>query len=115
MNNAERILQMRIHLMENGVIGTTGKKITVEDESGEEREVLEPAVIHTYAGWKALGYRVKRGEHACATFPIWRHKEAGKKKDKTTGEISDTPETMFMTNAKFFSEIQVEKIPEESK
>lgn len=112
MTNQDIILRQRLCLMDKGVIGTTGKKITLEDEAGEEREVLEPAVIHTYAGWKALGYRVKRGEHACASFPIWRHRKAGKKKDKITGEISDTSETMFLTNANFFSERQVEKIPE---
>ncbi len=113
MTNEEIIFQKRLQLMDSGIIGTTGRRITIEDEYGEEREVCEPVEVHTFTGWESIGYRVRRGEHACASFLIWRHREAGKKKDKTTGEISETPETMFMTNAHFFSETQVEKIPSE--
>ena len=64
MTNAQIILNESIQLMENGIIGNTGRKIIVEDEGGEKKEMLEPESIHTYAGWKAVGRQVKKAKKA---------------------------------------------------
>ena len=60
--------------------------------------------IHTFQKWKSLGYTVKRGEKAIASFTIWKHTT---KTDKESGEESAA---MFMKKAHFFSTSQVEKI-----
>lgn len=73
MTNAQIIFNESIELMENGIIGNTGRKIIVENEDGEKKEMLEPESIHTYAGWKAIGRQVKKGEKCIATFMIWKH------------------------------------------
>ena len=60
--------------------------------------------IHTFQKWKSLGYSVKRGEKAVASFTIWKHTT---KTDKESGEEETA---MFMKKAAFFSTSQVEKI-----
>ena len=75
-------------------IGNTGRKIIVENEDGEKKEMLEPESIHTYAGWKAIGRQVKKGEKCIATFMIWKHTTKKKK-----SESEDEQEKMFMTKA----------------
>lgn len=93
--------------------------------------------IHTFARWKAMGFKVKKGEHAVARFPIWKagkRKKKGDKNDKreerqnvrteavTLNEISEDVQTaevtdntgkkvfLFRKEACFFSTAQVEKI-----
>lgn len=60
--------------------------------------------IHTFQRWKALGYSVKKGEHAVAKFPIWK---MGTKK---TEDGEETTGRMFMKNSAFFSTRQVEPL-----
>ena len=99
-----------INLLEAGIIKGTGRmfKATVVDADGNETEKLveEPEAIHTYATWKQLGYQVKKGQKAKASFTIWKH-VAGKKNEET-GEESESK--MFMKKASFFTFEQVEKI-----
>ena len=85
MTNAEIVALEWALLVGNGVIS-----------SDEE--------IHTFQKWKSLGYSVKRGEKAVASFTIWKHTT---KTDKESGEESAS---MFMKKAHFFSTSQVEKI-----
>lgn len=66
--------------------------------------ISENEEIHTFQKWKSLGYTVKRGEKAVASFTIWKHTT---KTDKESGEESAA---MFMKKAHFFSTSQVEKI-----
>lgn len=94
MTNAQIIFNESVELMENGIIGNTGRKIIVENEDGEKKEMLEPESIHTYAGWKAIGRQVKKGEKCIATFMIWKHTTKKKK-----SESEDEQEKMFMTKA----------------
>jgi antirestriction protein ArdC len=105
MTNAQIIFNESIELMENGIIGNTGRKIIIENEDGEKKEMLEPESIHTYAGWKAIGRQVKKGEKSIATILIWKH-TTKKAKDKDEEE----QENMFMTKAFFFKECQTEAI-----
>lgn len=112
MTNNQIILQHAITLMEQGVIGSTGRTFTVEEEDGSQRTVQEPEPIHTFAAWRSLGYTVRKGQKACAKFPIWRHQAAGTRKSRKTGEEESTEEKMYLTDAFFFSLQQLEPIEE---
>lgn len=64
-------------------------------------------VLHTYAKWKSLGYKVKKGEHAITKFPIWKYTK-GKKEDMTEEE-AQAAGYCFMKNSAWFTDKQVEK------
>ena len=61
--------------------------------------------IHTFQRWKAMGYSVKKGEHAIAKFPIWK---MGTKKDEDGEEVITG--RCFMKMSAFFSTRQVERL-----
>ena len=84
MTNEMIILWESVDLMEQGIIGTTGRTFEVEDKDGNKRLLREPEPIHTFDGWKERGYAVKKGEHAVASFLIWKY-ITGKK--ETEGEV----------------------------
>lgn len=110
MTNAQIIMNESIRLMEEGIIKGTGRMfeaVIVDAEGNETKKMVEePEAIHTYAIWKQLGYQVKKGQKAKASFTIWKYVE-GKKKD----ENEEEPESkMFMKKASFFTIDQVEKI-----
>ncbi len=112
MKNEDIILKKRLELMEEGLLGSTGKKVVIETDEGKA-EIMEPLPIHTYSGWMELGYRVSYGQHAIASFPIWKHRPAGRYKDRKSGNMVDHEEKMFLTKAFFFSPDQVERIIDE--
>lgn len=64
--------------------------------------------LHTYAGWKKLGYQVKKGEKSKHNIVIWK-RTSKKVVNKETGEEEDKT-SMFMTKAAFFTTEQVEKL-----
>lgn len=103
MTNEQIIFLHRIDLMGKGIIGTTGRKIEIVGANGERKIIMEPEEIHTFAGWKQLGYVVKCGEHAISKFKIWKY-TLKKAKEEDEAET----ERMIMTEAFFFSERQVE-------
>lgn len=72
MTNNMIILLKSIDLMEAGILKGTGVKAMIETNEGE-KEIELPEEIHTFAMWKQMGYRVKRGSHAVAQFPIWKY------------------------------------------
>ena len=74
MTNAQIILNTSIDLMNQGIIGTTGRQITVTDVNGLPQTVSEPEDIHTFATWKTLGRKVKHGERAKAKIKIWNYR-----------------------------------------
>ena len=110
MTNAQIIMNESINLLENGIIKGTGRMLeaVIVDKDGNETKkmVEEPEAIHTYAAWKQLGYQVKKGEKAKASFIIWKH-VAGKKKEESEEQEESK---MFMKKAHFFTIGQVEKI-----
>lgn len=61
--------------------------------------------LHTFQRWKAMGYSVKKGEHAIAKFPVWK---MGTKKDDDGEE--ETTGRMFMKTSAFFKTSQVEPL-----
>lgn len=103
MTNEQIIFNTSVELMNEGIIGTTGRVITVENENGEKIDLQEPEPIHTYKAWQSLGYQVKRGQKAIASFLIWKH-TVKKAKEQT----DEDEEKMFMTKAFFFKFSQVE-------
>lgn len=115
MTNAQIVLNASIELMEAGIIGTTGKVITCLDMEGNEVSMNEPEAIHTFATWKQMGYKIKKGSKAVAQFPIWTYKR-GKKTEEAPAdeegkvEIKIQKPKMYMKNASWFSASQVEKI-----
>ena len=101
MTNEQIITQARLRLMNEGVIGTTGRTFSYTDAEGKVVEINEPEPIHTFAVWKGLGYTVKKGEHAVTALTIW--KSVVKK-----GEEEETTK-MILKKAHFFSPAQVQK------
>lgn len=64
--------------------------------------------IHTFQIWKSMGYCVKKGEKACAKFPIWKY--GGKKtKDENGEEVVANPHC-FLKESAFFKKSQVEPL-----
>lgn len=113
MTNADIIFTQSQKLMEEGIIGTTGKKFkaVIINEQGEEEEVevLEAEPIHTYNGWKERGYQVQKGEKAIAQFTIWKRVVKKAKSDDEQDEAK-----MFMKIASWFKFSQVKKIEGEN-
>ena len=105
MTNIEIILRESLELMKQVVLKPTGRVFVQELPDGSKVELPEPEQIHTYNGWKDLGYQVKRGEHAKATFPIWKYSG---KKDEETGEQTDGH--CFLKKSFWFTFDQVEKV-----
>lgn len=112
MTNAKIIFNESVRLMEQGVLKGTGEFVTVENEDGTKTELEMPEAIHTFNGWKALGYSVKKGEKSAIKFPIWKYTEKEKPEAEKTGNpLEDAPVTnMFMKMSAFFRFDQVEKI-----
>ena len=119
MTNEQIIFNESIRLMTEGKIKGTGEFITVENEDGTKTELEMPEAIHTFQKWKALGYSVKKGEKAKATFSIWKH--TVKFLDENTGnEATDKmnkninaqggDKRMFMKLSSLFTFSQVEPI-----
>lgn len=108
MTNAEIILEQRIELMKQGILEPTGETIIIENEKGEKKEMQMPEQIHTFAAWKSLGYKVKKGEKNVAQFLIWKHVSKNVTNDETGEE--KTKSRMFMKKASFFKASQVERI-----
>ena len=110
MTNAQIIMNESIRLLEEGIIKGTGRfleMVCIDKDGNEEKKMVEePEPIHTYAAWKQLGYQVKKGQKAKASFTIWKFAE-GKKEE----ESDEEPESkMFMKKSHFFTFDQVEKI-----
>lgn len=108
MTNEQIIFNESCRLMEEGIIGTTGRVFKMEMPDGSIQEIMEPEPIHTYQTWKALGYQVKKGEKNIAAFTIWK---AHTKKNDEEADADEKEETrLFMKTAHFFKISQCEKI-----
>ena len=55
MTNEQIIFNQRCRLMEEGLIGTTGKTVEIIDAEGNPVLMQEPEAIHTFHTWKNLG------------------------------------------------------------
>lgn len=115
MTNEQIIFNAACSLMEQGIIGGTGKFVTVEDEDSKKIQLEAPEAIHTYAKWKELDRQVKKGEKAIAKITIWK---AGKRKaaeeENANNEETEEKLKLFMKTAAFFKLDQTEAIKKEA-
>ena len=118
MTNATIILNESFRLMEEGKLNGSGQFAEIETENGPQVVEL-PEAIHTFAGWKALGYSVKKGEKSSIKFPIWKHTTKMLKTDTGNAEMDKMnaqinaqggQTNMFMKTAAWFTAAQVEPI-----
>ena len=106
MNNAQIIFNESIALMNDGIIGTTGRQITIEYEKDGEKvkeTINEPEPIHTYKEWQKLGLQVQKGQKAVAKFTIWMYTD--KKSNLTKEEADKINEIAEGINAKEGDEV----------
>ena len=82
VTNRQIIFLAACDLVEDGKIQTTGRMIDFEMDDGMVITVPEPEPIHTFQHWKALGYRVNKGEHAITKLSIWKYVDKKKKGDE---------------------------------
>jgi len=105
MTNAQIIDINKQKFFLDGILKPTGRMLEAVDGEGNPIMVPEIEQIHTFNGWKELGFKVKKGEHSKIRFSIWKYsskeieKEDGKKENKTS---------MFMKEACWFTMAQVE-------
>lgn len=105
ITNSEIIFHQSMELMKQGVLKPSGRMLVQQLPDGSEIEIPEPEPIHTYNGWKELGYQVRKGQKAKASFMIWKYSG---KKDEETGEEKDGK--CYQRKAFWFTFDQVEKI-----
>ena len=104
MTNGEIILRESLELLKKGILKPTGRMMVVELPDGSTQQIPEVEPIHTYNGWKELGYQVRKGQKAKAAFTIWKYSG---KKDEETGEQGDGH--CFLKKSFWFTMDQVEK------
>ena len=75
MTNAAIIQAESFKLMDAGILQGSGHYGIMIGEDGSEQKVELPEAIHTFATWKQMGFKVKKGEHAIASFTIWKYSE----------------------------------------
>lgn len=105
ITNAQIIFDASQELLKEGKIKPTGRTLTFETPDGEKVQFEEPEPIHTFNFWKEHGFIVRKGEHAVATFNIWKYTSKAKGK---TEEEAQNEGYCFMKKAFFFSASQVE-------
>lgn len=117
MTNEQIIFNASVKLMEDGILSGTGHFMKVTNEDGTEKSIEIPEEIHTFAGWRSLGYSVRKGQKAIAQIDIWKHTtkflDENVPDEKTAAsnkEINDQGgiQKMFMKKAFFFKASQVE-------
>lgn len=118
MTNEQIIMNESISLMEQGILKGSGHFAEIETADGTMTIEL-PEEIHTFNGWKQLGYSVKKGEKSSIKFPIWKHTvkmlntETGNAElDKMNAAINEQggQTNMFMKMSAWFTAAQVEPI-----
>ena len=118
MTNAMIILHESISLMNEGKLNGSGQFAEIETTDGKMTIEL-PEEIHTFNGWKARGYQVKKGEKSSIKFPIWKHTTKMLNTNTGNAELDKMNEAvneqggqtnMFMKMSAFFTPAQVEPI-----
>lgn len=104
MTNAEIIEKQARKLMEQGILKVAYQQ-DATDENGNAVKVDMPEALNTFAAWKSLGFKVRKGEHAVAKFGIWKY-------NTKKNEDGEDESYMFYKTAAFFSASQVEKLAE---
>lgn len=111
MTNLQIIDMNKQRLYAEGVLKGTGKMFEGVDMDGNPVQIPEVEPIHTFAGWKELGFKVKKGQHSTIRFAIWKHTSRTEEipmKDGT--KIEQECSHMFLKEACWFTSAQVEPI-----
>ena len=111
MTNEQIIENAKQELLAQGILKPTGRTFTAQLEDGSEIQLPEAEEMHTFEAWKHRGYYVRKGEKAVTRLNIWKYitrKETIPLQDGTVREIDES--RMYMKNACFFSQSQVERI-----
>lgn len=119
MTNEMIILNASLKMMEEGLLKGSGVFGEFEDADGNKTTIEFPEEIHTFNGWKARGFSVKKGEKSNIKLSIWKHTTKMLRTDTDNAEtnkanqlINDQggQENMFMKLSAFFTAAQVEPI-----
>ena len=115
MTNQMIIFLQAQKLAEAGKIKYTGRTFKGVNLLGEEVEFKETEAIHTFATWKSLGFIVKKGQKAVASFPVWKYviRELPVEEPEDPDVVPGKPKTsekMIMKVAAFFTREQVEEL-----
>lgn len=105
MTNQKIIFIESMKLFKSGKIAGSGKFVT--SDNGNTFEL--PEAIHTFQCWKEYGFKVKKGSHAIAKFPIWKH-VIKKVKDTEGNFTGETSAKMILKTSAFFAASQVEPL-----
>ena len=100
--NEQIIFSESVILMNEGKLAGSGKFINYNMGDHVEKQEI-PEAIHTYSKWQELGYQVKEGEKAIASFSIWKAFVPDDADEATKVK-------MYMRKASFFSFSQVKEI-----
>ena len=106
MSNAEIIDRTKQELFRKGILKGTGRMYEAVDGEGNPIMVPEIEQIHTFNGWKELGYKVKKGEHAKVRFSIWKY--SADKIETEDGEEKQGRGHCFLKESCWFTRDQVE-------
>ena len=110
MTNAAIIFNESIRLMNEGILSGTGRFVEVENEDGTKQQLELPEEIHTFNAWKQRGFCVKKGEHAVASFSIWKYIKGNAEDLPDTEEAEKTGGYCRMKLSHFFTAAQVQPL-----
>lgn len=99
MTNNMIVLMERIRLMDEGIIGTTGRSVTIETDEGT-KTLEEPEYIFTVSEWNKRGFRVNKGETHIAECLIWKKDKGSKKANAENPEESEESEITPKSNGR---------------
>jgi len=110
MTNAAIILDESIRLMNDGILKGTGRFLDVVNEDGSTEKLEIPEEIHTFNAWKQRGFIVRKGEHAIASFPIWKYVTRKNASDEPLEAAEDANGFCWMKLSHFFTASQVQPL-----
>lgn len=106
MTNETIILNESFKLMADGILKGSGEFVEI---NGKQVEL--PEEIHTFNGWKARGFMVKKGEKAKASFVIWKcAKKTKEAEDEDGNKVEINTSKMFHKMSYFFTADQVKAL-----
>ena len=118
MTNEMIIMNESLRLMEAGILKGSGVFGEIETDLGTQTIEL-PEEIHTFNGWKARGFSVKKGAKSEIKINIWKHTTKMLRTDTDNAETNKMNQqindqggqtNMFMKTSAFFTAAQVEPI-----
>lgn len=92
MTNQMIVFMKRCELMDAGIIGTTGRSVTIETEEGT-KVLEEPEEIYTVLEWNKKGFQVMKGETHIAECVIWKKDKGGRNAENPEESEEETENT----------------------